>query len=400
MALFSYEALTIDGKKVSGTLDASSVSSVREQLGRQRLYPIKITQDTSREGIIKRIFTGSVSVKDKILFTKQLAILLKSGIPLLQAVELLIDQFSGKMKTILVSVKDDLKEGLSLADSLAKFPSFEPIYIQLVRAGEASGKLETILERLMDYLERQEEIRKKVSGALQYPMIQLFIAVIVVIVLLTTVIPNMQSLFEGFGGTLPITTRFLLGLSSFFLSYYLYIIIFLILVIIGFRYWKRSASGSYQWDVMKLKLPMVNYITRTSAVVQFCYTLGILLKSGVGLAESLDIVVKIINNRVLADALMKARDKIIKQGKISEYLQQTMLFPPIAIYLLRTGEESGQLDEMLLLVAHNYEVELGTLIDRATGILGPAMLILMAVIVGFIIMSVMGPIMQLGQQFT
>ena len=180
MALYFYQAYTKDGKKVSGHLDAPTASRVKEQLGAQGLYPIAIelTQEQARQNFIKRLFTRGVSTKEKILFTKQLAVLLKSGVPVLPAFELLIDQFEGGMHSILVVVKDDLKEGQSLADSLKKYPKvFETIYIQLVRAGEASGRLEIILERLTQYLERREQVRKKIAGALQYPMMQLFVAV-------------------------------------------------------------------------------------------------------------------------------------------------------------------------------------------------------------------------------
>jgi Type II secretory pathway, component PulF len=402
MPLYSYEAFSKDGKKVTGVIDTSSMAAVRDQLARQGLYPIAISLTTQDAKLPywKRMFSRGVSLKDKILFTKQLAVLVKSGVPLLQSLELLIDQFEGGFHSILVSIKDDVKGGTSLADAMQKYPKvFEAIYVQLVRAGEASGKLDDILMRLTDYLERREIINKKISGALQYPIIQMVIAFGVVIILLTAVVPQLQGLFDAQGENLPTSTRIMLGISELLKHYFLVVLIALIIIIAGIQYFKRTPTGRTFFDRLKLKLPVIKYVTRTSAVVQFSYTLGMLIESGVILAEALDIVVKIVDNQILADTLMQARDKIIKQGKIAQYLKQTNLFPPIAIYLIGTGEETGQLGAMLLTVAKNYEVELNELIDTATGLISPIMLVVMAIVVGFIIMSIAGPIMQGGQAF-
>lgn len=402
MALYSYEAFTKEGKKVKGTIDASSIAAVKEQLGRQALYPIAIHLSTeeARKGFFQRLFQRGVSLKDKILFTKQLAVLLKAGVPLLQALELLIEQFKGRLHSVLVTIKDEVKGGVSLADAMQRYPRvFDTIYVQLVRAGEASGKLDEILVRLTEYLERRETIKRRIRSALQYPIIQLVIAVGVVIILLTAVVPQLQGLFEAQGERLPLTTKIMMAASDIIKKYFLIVIAVIIAAVGGFIYWKRTASGSYLFDKIKLKIPIIKYVAKTSAVVQFCYTLGLLIESGVNLAESLDIVVKIINNRILAATLDEARDKIIKQGKIAQYLKQTNIFPPVAIHLIRTGEETGQLGPMLLTIAKNYEVELTELIDSATGMISPIMLVLMAVIVGFIIMAIAGPIMQGGQAF-
>lgn len=397
MALYSYEAFSKDGKRVHGVLDASSIARVKEQLAKQGLFPIKIepAREEARYGLLRRLFMRGVTIKTKILFTKQFAILLKSGVPLLQAIELLIDQFEGRMRTILVAIKDDIKEGIALADALKKYPRvFETIYVQLVRAGEASGRLEVVLERLTDYLEKREALAKKVKGALQSPMMQMGVVAIVVTILLTFVVPQMAQTFAAQDRELPGPTQFILAVSNFLTSYYLFISIVLLVVVSAFRYWKATPAGAYRLDQIKLRLPLVKYLSKTNAVVQFSYTLGMLLESGVHLSEALDIVVQIIDNRILADALRQARDNIVKQGKIAQYLQQTNVFPPIAIYLIRTGEQTGELDTMLLTVAQNYEKEVEELTDRLTGLMGPIMLILMAVIVGFIVLAVALPIVQ------
>ena len=402
MALFSYQAFSKEGKKVHGTIDAPTAEGVRKQLSKMGMYPISIESAREEVGVgwarFFQIFRRRVTPKEKILLTKQLAVLLKAGVPLLQALELLIDQFAGRMRAILIDLKDGIKEGQSLAEGLARYPKiFDTTYVQLVRAGEATGKLEVILERLIDFMERREEITKQVKAALRYPMIQLSVVVLVVIALLTFVLPNLAETFASQGVQLPWTTRFLLGLSDILISYWYIILGVLIVLILLFRSWKSTPNGARQWDQFKLKVPMVRYFTQMGAVVQFCRTLGMLVESGVNLAEALDIVVKVIDNRVLADALSEARDKIIKQGRIAEFLKETNIFPPMAIYLINTGEQTGQLDHMLLTVAKNYEDDLVEYSDTLSSLLEPIMLLVMGVVVGFVVMSVVQPIFNLTQ---
>lgn len=402
MALFSYQAFSKDGKKITGTIDAPSLQAAKEQLSKQGIYPIALAPSSVEAAIpwYKKIFQKKITPKDKILFTKQLAVLLKSGVPLLQALELLIEQFEGTMRTVLVRIKDEVKEGASFADALKKYPKiFDNIYVQLVRAGEASGKLETILERLTSYMERRAEIRKRIRSALRGPLIQLIAAVIVVSVMMVFVVPSMAENFAESGKELPLPTRMLLGMSNVFTRYYVVLLILMVVLALGYRYWSSTAAGARTLDKIKLKLPILGYFTRTNAIIQFCYTLGMLLEGGVNLAESLDIVVNIIDNRALADALREARDKIIKQGKIAQYLKQTGIFPPIATYLISTGEQSGQLDTMLLTVAQNFEEESGEYADSLSAKIGPVMMAVMAVVVGFIIISLMLPMTQIGDEF-
>jgi type II secretory pathway component PulF len=305
---------------------------------------------------------------------------------------------SGTLRSILVNVKDDIKEGSSFADALKKYPKvFDNIYVQLVRAGEASGKLEIILERLTGFLERKEEMRSRIKSALSYPLMQLGVAVAVVAVMLVWVVPNMVANFAETGRELPTPTKILITISDFILNHYIILLVSIIGIYLVYKYWKSTVSGRRFIDKMKLRIPIVRYFARTGAVVQFSRTLGMLIESGVNLSEALDIVVKIIDNTVLKDALNEARDKIIKQGKIAEYLKETNLFPPIAIYLIKTGEQSGQLDFMLLTVAQNYEEDLKEAADGLASKISPILLIVMAGIVGFIVIAIAVPIMQMGE---
>jgi type II secretory pathway component PulF len=399
MALYVYKALTKTGKRVSGQLDATSPLAIRVELAAKNMYPISIDlyKDSSTfKKIFGNLFQPKVAFKDLIFFTKQLGVMLRSGVPLLQSLELLTDQFTGKLHSILVSVKDGIKEGASLADGLENYPeTFSVIYIQLVRAGEASGRLEQILDRLIDYLERQEALRKKVSGAMFQPLFQLAFIFLVVIGLMVTIVPNLVKVIGNMAGGLPTSTVVLMVMSDYLINHYVFLAEALGLLALIFVYWSSTKSGQYSLDYLKLHIPLIGYFSKMSAVVQFCSTLGMLLENGVSLAPALDIVCNIIENKILLQSLETAKDKIIKQGKITSFLQETKLFPPLAIYLINTGEQNGKLDQMLLLVAKNYDDDLSELTDKLTSALGPIMTIVMGLIVGFIMMAIMGPMLNM-----
>ncbi len=403
MALFVYQALAKDGKRKSGSLDAPSEQAVKEALARLGLYPISIelAKEASQRFSFRQLLEGSVTAKEKILFTKQLAVLLKSGIPLLQSLELLTEQFDGRMKRIVVALKDNLKEGGTLAQGLSNYPKiFENIYVQLVRAGEASGKLDFILERLTKYLERREELHKRIGSAMRPALIQLGIIGLVTIILLAFVMPKLEGMFSGVGRKLPTVTRVVVAISNALTNHYVIILATVILIVMLYLYWANTHTGKKTIDTIKLKLPLIGYFAKTRAVAEFCSTLGMLLEAGVNLAEALDIVCNIVDNQILADTLQEARDKIVKEGKIAQYLKQTKIFPPMAIYLIKTGEETGQLDQMLLLVTKNYESDLTELTDTLTDQLQPFMLIATALIVGVIVMAIALPLMNMSSALT
>ena len=399
MALYEYQAYTKAGKRIKATVDASSFAQAREAIARQGLYMISIqTSSTLTQGsLFKRLLTSSISSADVILFTKQLTILLKSGVPLLQSCELLIDQFSGNMKSLIVELRDHLKEGTSFANALEKYPYvFENLYIQLVRAGEQSGNLELILQRITEYLERRQETKKKIVGALRQPLIQLGFALVISAGLLTFVVPQLVGGLASQGKELPTPTAVVLAISGFLTAHYLAIGISVATIIFGFLYFRSTTWGKQTLDSIKIKLPLVSYITKTGAVVQFSYTLSMLLEGGVHLAEALSIVTHVIDNTVLATAISQAREEIVKEGRIADYLEKTKVFPLIAIYLIRTGESSGQLDAMLATVATNYEKELSEKVDQLTGLVSPIMLVLMAIIIGGIVLAIILPMAEMG----
>jgi len=403
MALYTYRALTREGKRASGVLEAASLQEVRERLVRMQLLPVEIIPAKQAEATswwewIKRSVSARVSLQDTIFFTKQLAVLLRAGVPLLDALELLMEQTEKGLRKIVVDLKDSVKEGRSFADALSDFPHiFNTTYVQLVRAGEASGRLEIILERLVEQMERSYELRKKVQAAMRLPLIQLGIVLMVVVVLLTQVVPQIQSVFQEQGGTLPLSSRILIALSNFMVDYYLWLLAGIIACGALFYAWKSSESGARLWDWSLLHMPIFGYFVRMRAIVEFCSTLGMLVEAGVNLSEALKIVSRVIDNRIIVDTLQAASEKIVKQGKITVYLKETGVFPPVALYLIKTGEESGQLAQMLLTVARTYDAELREAADGLAARLNPLMIVVMGGVVGFIVLAIGGPIMKMTE---
>ena len=401
MAFYFYKAFSKEGKKTTGFVDASSLPAARDQVLKMGLYPIDILLEGKARGRcqwFKLLFAKRVPFKEKLFFSKQLSILLRSGVPLLQALTLLSEQSEGALKKVLVALRDNIKIGKSLADAMSEFPLvFDAIYVQLVRAGEASGRLENILDKLTVQLERKQTISSKITKALMYPAIQLGVVVLAAMVLLVFVVPELSAIFESQGGQLPWPTRFLMNSSDFIVDYYLILIVFFTIIYLLYRYWKSTLNGAKIIDRIKLHVPIVRFFTRIGAVVQFSSTLGMLMESGVNLAESLDIVCKIVDNKIISATLKEARDKIIKQGKITQYLQQTGVFPAMATYLIKTGEDGGQLGHMLPMVSKNYEDELIEASDNLAAKLGPFMLIFMAIVVGFMVMAIMLPMVEMNE---
>ena len=402
MPLYRYDSFTRQGKRVKGTVDATSAASAKLILQGQGLMPTTIEEvGVAPKGFgLATLFERPVDIKTKVIFTKQLGVLLKSGVPLLQAFELLVEQFEKKFKRILIDVKDGIKSGQSLASQLAKYPRvFSDTYVQLVKAGEASGKLHMILDRLTEYLEKAEETKKRIRKAMAYPLFMIGFSFAVIVALLAFLVPTITDMFVKMGQELPASTMFLKNLSDFILNNYLYLAIGLLIIILLFGYWRATPAGKYKLDEIFIKLPLTSYFSRTKAVVQFSKTLGMLLEGGVNLAESLDIVCNIVDNKVLVTKLREARDKIIKEGKISKYLKETGIFPNIASYMINTGEQSGQLAQMLLTVGRDYDVELTELTDSLVSKIGPIMTVVTGAIIAFIVVSVFAPILEMGNMF-
>ncbi len=399
MPLYKYDSFSRRGAKMSGTIDAGTIQGAKEMLRGQGLMPTSIAEVTEGSAgfTFASLFEKKIDLKIVILFTKQLAVLLRSGVPLLQSFDLLLEQFEGKFRRLLINIRDGIKAGEPLAKELGKYPRvFSNVYVQLVRAGEASGKLETILMRLDEYLERSAETQRRVKKAMSYPIMMLSFAAVIVVGLLTVMVPRLMGMFTSMGKSLPLPTKILVAMSDALRFHLVSVSIGTVALIALFLYWKSTPNGKSTFDKLLLRFPLTAYFSRTKAVVQLSKTLGMLIESGVNLPEALDIVCKILENSVLTEKLMAARDKIIKEGKIARYLKQTGIFPSMASYMINTGEESGKLGEMLLNVGSEYERELVELTDGLTAKIAPIMTLVMAVIIGFIMAAILLPIMDMA----
>jgi type IV pilus assembly protein PilC len=402
MAFFSYQAFSKDGKRVNGTIEANNSQNVREQLSSKGLYVVSVVlQDDNNilsKSFFSSLFQPKFNLKDKIFFTKQLSLLLKSGIALTDALNLMIDQSPKYLQPMITKMRDELKEGTAFANVLNYFPkSFPPLYIQLIRAGEASGQMEKVLLRLASFMEEKEEFDQAVSSAIRGPLIQLVLIFGISLFLLTTMVPKISDVLISLNKPLPDLTKIVMSISNIILNNYIMLAFFGGFIFLIYLLWSNSKSGKMILDTFKLKIPIIKHFTRVTAVVQFSQTLGLLLESGVNISEALDIVVQIVDNQILVTALKKAKDNILKQGKVTEYLQKTNLFSAVDIHLIGTGEQSGSLDSMLNQIGKYNQDDLRQFSSGLTTILNPLTMIVLAIIVGTIIAAVMGPIMGMSE---
>lgn len=405
MPVYEYSALDNRGKTTKGIIDADSPLTARNKLRSSRLFPVKIKESSSR---IKSPETDKASfsmafmrVKKSELsaMTRQMATLMGAGIPLVTSLELLIVQESNPiLKKILAQVKESVNEGNSLAFSLSQHPKyFSSIYINMVTAGEASGSLDLVLERLADFSENQEALKGKIIAAMVYPVIMLFVGVIALMVLVTFVIPNVVSVFSDMEKALPLPTVIVMGASSFIQSYWWLIILAVILCTLLFKYLKKTEKGAVTWDKIKLSSPVLGSVNNRIIISRFVRTLGSLVQSGVTLIESLEIVRNVVNNILVAEVIDKAIVEI-KEGKsLSDPLSKSRWIPPAAVQMISVGEHSGELEKMLNKIADIYEREVESQVAAMTSMLEPIMILIMVVVVGFIAFSIFMPIMEMGQ---
>jgi general secretion pathway protein F len=386
MAVFSYRATTLDGQVEEGVIEAADEKTAIEKLRASGFIPLKIT--TPREGISKRL-TFRRSRPDILTFTTELSALLKAGLPLDRSLNMLSElSESSAMKGIVHSILQSIREGRSFSDALQKHPEvFPQLYINMVRAGEAGGVLDVVLEKLREFLESTKELKESLISAMIYPAILMLTGVASIIILLVYVLPKFSVIFSEMGATLPLPTRVVINTSNIIASYWWLILILIVTGTVLFRNYIRSEKGRYKWDIIKLRL-IGDVITRLETA-RFTRTLGTLLSSGVPLLQALGNSKGTINNRIISSAI-DVVSKEAKAGKgIATPLSRAGVFPPLAISMIKVGEESGQLDTMLLQVAETYETSLRATLRRLLSLLEPAMILFMALIIGFIIVSML-----------
>jgi general secretion pathway protein F len=406
MPAYAYTGLSKSGKAVKGIENADNVAALKQNLKRIGIFLTAVTETTSQSQgttggreIDLSAFFDRISQKVVARNTRLLATLLCAGVTLPESLQALTDQVeSRRFKGILSDVANKVNEGSSLADALSRYPDlFLPLYINMVRAGEASGSLETVLLRIADFMDQQEELKGKVTSAMIYPAIMTVLSGGIVIMLMVNVVPQITEMFDGMNAELPWNTKFLIWLSDMLASYW-----FLIGVGIGgliwlFRRWRATDIGRATGDTILLKLPIVGDMARKLSVARFARTLATMLASGVQLLQALDIVRSLLGNWVLEKVVATARDNIREGEGIAPALKRSGQFPALVTHMIAVGERSGQLEQMLTDVANAYDREVNIALTRMTAMLEPMMIVLMGGSVGFIVFSIMQPIMMLNQ---
>jgi general secretion pathway protein F len=404
VSVFAFRGIdTATGKSVKGYRDADNQKVLRAILRREGILLTSATEEEEQEKKKKNeidllAFMRRPTTADVAVMTRQLATLVRAGIPLVESISALVEQTEKEsLIKVLSAIREDLREGTAFNKALSQHPKvFPSLYVNMVAAGEASGTLEAVLERLADFMEDQARLRGKVSSALAYPILMTIIAGLMVGALMVTVVPKVTGIYANLGQELPWYTQLLIFVSNTLADYW-----WLILAVMGgsiyaFRYWVNTEAGRLRWDGILLTLPLFGRLNRLVAVARFSRTLSTLLASGVPLLTAMDIVKNVLENRLL-EGVVKAATGSIREGEsIAEPLKRSGQFPPMVTHMIAVGEKTGQLENMLENVSRAYEADVETKINTLTGLLEPLVLVVMGCMVGFIAMSILMPLVQMN----
>lgn len=412
MPAYAYTGLSAKGKNVKGVATADSVAALKASLRRDGVYLTGVNETTSaaadaasasaggsdREIDLSK-FLDRVSPKMVASMTQLLGTLLQAGVTLPEALAALTDQVeSPRFKGVLSDIAGQVNQGSSLADAMSGYPKvFPQLYVNMIRAGEASGALETVLFRLAEFLEKQLEIRGKVNSAMVYPIVLSVLGIVIITMLMVGIVPKITGMFADMNAELPWNTTLLIWMSDTLTSFWWLVILLSIGVGWAFRRWRATERGQWIGDSVVLRLPVLGELVRKIAIARFARTLSTLLSSGVQLLSALDIVRTLLGNVVLEKVITEARDNIREGENIAPTLKRSGHFPPLVTHMIAVGERSGQLEQMLNDVANTYDRETNTSITRLTSLLEPLMIVVMGIAVGFVVFSIMQPIMQLTE---
>jgi len=406
MPVYEYSALDTYGHRRKGIIDAGSVVAARQKLRETDIFPVELSEaseqkrkETAVRGGAVRLFRR-VGLQELALMTRQLATLIGAGLPLVPSLSALVAQIRNPLlKTTLAQIREEVNEGNSLTQSMSHFPKvFPPFYINMVRAGEASGTINLVLERLADFQEGQQAMKMKIRSALAYPLFMFFIGSGVLFFLVTFVVPNITNIFREMHQTLPGITVFLIVVSGFMKSLWWVLLLLLLAGTVGVRYAiQKTEQGRHFWDRLKLNAPLFGGLNRKIAVARFSRTLGTLLQSSVPLLSALEIARNVVDNRVIADEIRRAAKDVEEGQSLSAPLSRNGFFPSIAVEMISVGEQSGNMETMLFRVADAYEKEVEANIILVTSLLEPAMILVMGAVVGFIVVSILLPIFEMNQ---
>ena len=410
--IYKYQALNKKGDNVSDYVDAPSEKMALSKIRSLGLYPVKIVkQEVSKNGGqnevkgIKNFFvristeiSEKLSAKQTGLFSRQLATLLRAGLPLLVAVNDIIDQIDNKhFRNVITDVRDKLEEGSSFSNALGRHSSvFSEMYVNMVRVGENLGSLDHVMERLAEMSEKENIIKSKVRSALYYPAFMMCFAVIIVIFLLVTVIPKIAGMFKDQDKELPLPTKIVIGLSDFLAAYWFILPVLIIAGIWFYRKYSSTENGKRKIDELKLKMPLFSTLYKKMIVLRFTQNLGILLTNKVDIIKSFEIVQRIVTNKIIEEKIAEASKKVREGSGVSPALSKVDFLPKLVLGMISAGESTDNLDNMLVNIGHVYENELDLTVSGLTSIVEPLIIVFMGVVIGMIVLSVMLPIMEMN----
>jgi len=404
MPAFEYVALDASGNEKKGVLEGDNPRQIRQQLRELKLTPIDVTESSSKSNRAKSTgtFRGGISNNDLALITRQIATLASSGTPIEEALGAVANQTEKpKIKSLILSVRGRVLEGRTLADAMGEYPKvFPEIFLATVAAGEQSGHLESVLERLADYTEDKQSTKQIISKALYYPIGLVFIAIAIVTFLLAYVVPKVVQVFDSMGQQLPLLTRIMIALSEFIQSWGLVVLIAGIVIFVVWNRMLQNESVKMKVHAFLLKLPFIARIIRGSNASQFARTLSILAASGVPVLDALSIASQVLTNRPMRHAVKQAATKVREGGGLSRSLERTSFFPPMMLHLIASGEASGRLEQMLEKAASHQERELNGILAVFLALLEPVIILIMAGMVMAIVLAILLPIFELNQLVT
>ncbi|HSJ08333.1 MAG TPA: type II secretion system F family protein [Longimicrobiales bacterium] len=392
MPTFVYSARNVTGEMQNGEIDLKDRDEVVGFLRRQRLIPLKIEQ--KQTGINLAFMSGGVTTRDIVIFTRQFATMINSGLPLVQSLDILAKQSENKaLRKVIEQVLYDVEAGQTLADAMRDHEKvFPALYVNMVAAGEAGGILDTILLRLAVFLEKADALKRKIKGAMIYPAVIMTVAVGAVAVLLIFVIPTFQAMFASAGIPLPGPTQFVIFLSETLQARWYVFVLTIAAIVIGLRQFYKTSQGELVLDRLLLNLPVFGNLQRKTAIARFTRTLGTLVASGVSILDGLEITARTSGNRVLHDSIMESRTSIAGGETISDPLRKSGVFPPMVTSMINVGEQTGGLDEMLSKIADFYDEEVDAAVDALLSAMEPIMIVFLGVIVGGMIVAMYLPI--------
>jgi general secretion pathway protein F len=408
LPLYAYKGMTTAGRSTKGTLSAENLAAARARMRQEGIFLTDIgeTQQAARRSASPReegrgfsidiSFLRRIPAMERAIATRQLSTLVGAGIPLVESLNALVQQIEhARLKSVMGEVRDRVNEGASLADAMHNTGHFDTLFVSMIRAGEAGGALDVVLERIADYLESQVSLTNKVSSILIYPAVMLVFAGMVVAALVTVVLPQITGLLLSLDQELPFYTRWIIAGSDFARSWWWAVLLGLVALAFAFRSIIATERGRATYDSVSLRLPVLGRIVRVLAIARFSRTLSTMLSSGVGIVQALEISRHVANNTVIGDAITKARTSIVEGASIAAPLRASGEFPPLVTTMIEVGERSGEVDKMLIKVANTYDEQVENTISRLTALLEPLLILLMVGIVLVIILATLMPLMQI-----